>query len=207
MNGKANGPPKGEAWVWLTRELLASDAWRAMSGKARKAVDFLLLEHMSHGGRANGKLKAPHRQLRKFGIGTAFTGPAMLECEQLGLIDSHRGGGRVATVYTLTWLPLHDGTQASNRWREYVAEKQKSVPRTGDSTTSQTRYRPLKTVPHTRYRTVAKPTSERGYAYKKSSYQGGDNTTDLSVDKWHDGSAPAGLAALLDEASDWGGLQ
>jgi hypothetical protein len=30
-----------------------------------------------------------------------------------------RGGMRVATTYALTWLPLHDGTPASNRWRLY----------------------------------------------------------------------------------------
>ena len=26
--GKLMKPPQGEPWVWLTRELLASDAWR-----------------------------------------------------------------------------------------------------------------------------------------------------------------------------------
>jgi hypothetical protein len=31
----------------------------------------------------------------------------------------HRGGMRVATTYTLTWLPTHDGAPATNAWRAH----------------------------------------------------------------------------------------
>jgi hypothetical protein len=119
MMGKANRPPSGEPWVWLTRELLESDAWRSLGINARRLIDFLLLEHMRHGGKQNGKLKAPKHQLEAFGIGSHYVTDAIHEVEQLGLVDCHRGGMRVATTYTLTWLTFHDGTPASDRWRNF----------------------------------------------------------------------------------------
>lgn len=183
MSDKANGPPPGQPWIWLTRELLASDAWRSMTGKARKVIDFLLLEHMGHGGRANGKLKAPHRQLCSFGIGRAFTAPAILECERLGLIERHPGGARVATTYTLTWMPSHDGAPASNRWRDHASEKQKSVHQTVDRPTSQTVDRSPKSVHHPVDRKRRKPTSQTVYASKKSSYHDGEPSTEPSTDE------------------------
>ena len=45
---KRNHPPAGEPWVWLTRELLESDAWRGASINARRVVERLIIEHMQH---------------------------------------------------------------------------------------------------------------------------------------------------------------
>src|SRR5262249_25653100 len=39
-----------------------------------------------------------------------------------------RGGKRVATAYGLTWLPLHDGTAATNRWRAYRTPALRPIP-------------------------------------------------------------------------------
>ena len=114
-----NRPPAGRTFVWLTRELLASDAWRSLGINACRFVHFLMLEHMSKGGQHNGELKAPYRQLIEFGIGARHLADAIREAEDLGLVKCHRGGMRVATTYALTWLPLHDGTPATNRWRAY----------------------------------------------------------------------------------------
>jgi hypothetical protein len=126
MSGKMYGPPAGESWVWLTRELMQSDAWRSQGINCRRFVDFLLREHLAHGGKENGKLLAPDHQLRTLGIGAQYITKAIREAEDLGIVDCERGGMRVATKYTLTWLPLHDGTAASNRWRAY--RNQKLVP-------------------------------------------------------------------------------
>jgi hypothetical protein len=113
-----NRPPAGQAYIWLTRDLLASGAWRSLSINARRFVDFLTIEHMAKGGQHNGKLKAPYRQLGAFGIGDRHVANAIRETEALGLVDCHRVGMRGATTYALTWLPLADGTPASNRWRD-----------------------------------------------------------------------------------------
>jgi hypothetical protein len=119
---KAQGPPPGKPWVWFTRELLNSDAWRALGLNARRLIDFLLIEHMKRGGKANGKLVAPWRQLRKFGIGDHFIAAAIEQCEHVGLIDCRRGVGRRPTFFALTWLPRCDDAPPSNRWRTFQTE-------------------------------------------------------------------------------------
>jgi hypothetical protein len=107
---------KAQPFVMLTRELSASHAWRALSINARRFVDFLMLEHMRQGGRRNGRLLAPQRQLIAYGIHANFVGAAIDEVERLGLVDCRRGIGRRPSEYGLTWLPLVDGP-ASNSWR------------------------------------------------------------------------------------------
>src|SRR5690242_16864934 len=103
-------------FVPLTRDLLSGDAWRSLSINARRFIDFLLLEHMRKGGQENGNLKAPYRQLEEFGIGAQYVAGALLEAEEFGLVDCHRGGMRVATKYTLTWLPSVDNGIPTDRW-------------------------------------------------------------------------------------------
>jgi hypothetical protein len=128
MKDKANRPPAGEPWVRLTRELIRSDAWRSLSINTCRLISFLMLEHMNRAGRHNGKLKAPDRHLRVFGIGKRHVSKAIREAEELGLVECHRGGMRVASTYTLTWLPGHDGTAASNDWRTYRNPRLPALP-------------------------------------------------------------------------------
>ena len=97
----------------------SSDAWRSLGINSRRFVEFLLLEHMAKGGQQNGKLKAPDRQLREFGVDARYVAGAIREAEELGLVDCLRSGMRVATLYRLTWLEGHDGTPATNQWRTY----------------------------------------------------------------------------------------
>src|SRR5271166_386134 len=85
---------KAEAFVKLPRDLIDSDAWRALGINARRFLDFLMIEHMRHGGRANGKLLAPRRQIERFGIGSHFVSGAIEEAEHLGFVDCKRGVGR-----------------------------------------------------------------------------------------------------------------
>src|SRR5688572_19535116 len=61
---KTNTPkPPQEQFAKMSRDLLRSDAWRSLGINERRVIDFLLIEHMSKGGRENGRLKAPYRQL------------------------------------------------------------------------------------------------------------------------------------------------
>jgi len=111
---------KGEAFVKLPRDVLESASWRLLSINARRFLDFLMIEHMRHGGRRNGFLLAPYRQLYAFGIGAHFVNDAIEEVERAGLMDCKRGTGRRPNYYTLTWLPLADGAAPNNRWRSVV---------------------------------------------------------------------------------------
>lgn len=187
MSSKAQRPPVGEPWVWLTRELLSSDAWRSAGINARRLVDFLLIEHMGSAGKANGKLKAPHRQLVTFGIGPKYVADAIREAESIGLVECHRGGMRVATTFSLTWLPEHDGTPAADQWRAYrnaglapmSRPKSKNLPIKGEAAL------PIKgeadgaNLPIKRGADDPKNLPIKGEALYRSSYQGDDNTSEL----------------------------
>jgi hypothetical protein len=128
LEQSVNQLPTDQPWVWQSRDLRESDAWRSAGINERRFIDFLLLEHMKHGGRANGQLKAPHRQLEEFGIGARYITDAIEGAEERGLVDVSHRGQRVAATYALTWLPLHDGIPATNRWQTYHNPDLKPLP-------------------------------------------------------------------------------
>jgi hypothetical protein len=118
---------KDGAFVKLPRKLLESAAWRALGINARRFIDFLMLEHMRHGGKENGALLAPRQQLKLFGIGARYISAAIEEAEDLGFVDCRRGVGRRPSVYALTWLQMGDDSTPSNRWRAVVISQGKSL--------------------------------------------------------------------------------
>jgi hypothetical protein len=167
----------------MTRKLLASDAWRSARINTRRLVEFLLLEHMSNGGKENGRLKAPHRQLEAFGIAARLVAAAIRDAERLGLVACHRRGMKVASLYTITWLPHRDGSPATNRWQAYrnpaltalIASKIEKLPSDGradlpykmkvdrKNLSQEGKADDLKTLPH-----------QRRAPSRKGSYQGGN---------------------------------
>jgi hypothetical protein len=115
-NGKKSG--RTEPFVMLPRSLVASASWQSLGLPARRLIDFLMLEHMRHGGRNNGFLTAPRKQLAEAGIHHDAVSRAINEAIALGLIDCIRGTGRAPNRYALTWLPLANGVEPTNRWRQ-----------------------------------------------------------------------------------------
>lgn len=115
-----NHPPPGAAFVWHTRKMLESEAWRALPLNARRFIDFLQIEHMSHAGTENGNLLAPYTQLVSFGLPRSEVSLAIHDAATLGFVAVRHGarlGGRAgASRYALSWLPLADGTPAANGW-------------------------------------------------------------------------------------------
>ncbi len=132
MSSKMQGPPKGRPWVWVSLDLMDSEPWRSLTISARRLLDFLMIEHMQHGGKENGGLLAPRRQLEAFGISSHLVSEAIIEVETLGLVDVKRGVGRRPSTYALTWLPLGDGAEPSNRWRSVATAKEQSQTMTAD---------------------------------------------------------------------------
>jgi hypothetical protein len=106
-----------EPFIKLPLKLLTSRAWHALGPNAKRLIEFLMIEHLRHGGRRNGHLLAPRRQLEE-GISEHLVSGAIKEAEALGFVDCTRGVGRCPSVYTLTWLPLSDGSEPSNRYLE-----------------------------------------------------------------------------------------
>lgn len=91
-------PPEGQPWIWHQLDLLQSPAWRGRSINCIRLIEFLLIEHMGHGGMENGRLAAPYNHLVAFGITRRLIPGAISEAEERGLIDVDRGGRR-GTVY------------------------------------------------------------------------------------------------------------
>ena len=124
-------PPAGETWVWLTRELLCSDAYQALGINERRFVDFLLIEQCNHAGRENGNLKATYNQLTAFGLtgGRKNISETIKKVEATGLVKVTRVGMRHMSTYTLAFYPTADGEPATDDWRKFERSK---IQKSGD---------------------------------------------------------------------------
>jgi hypothetical protein len=125
LREKRNHPPPGEPWVWLTREILESEAWRSLSRAARLVIDRVILEHMAHAGTENGNLIVTYHDFEKFGIRRGSLKAAISDAVAHGLIivtekgRASVGPDRWPSKYALGWLPLRDGSAAFNRWKHW----------------------------------------------------------------------------------------
>jgi hypothetical protein len=122
---RLNRAPEGASWIWFTRELLESDAWRTALLHVRRVVDRVCIEHMAHAGTENGNLAVTWSDFEKAGVRHKSLKLAIAEACQRGLIivtvkgRASVGQDRWPARYALTWLPLKDGTPPSNRWKNY----------------------------------------------------------------------------------------
>lgn len=101
-----------EQFIMLPRSVLAR--MRTLDAPARRFLDLVMEEHLRHGGKANGYLVVPHRQIVAAGVTPRLVARCIRRAEASGLIRAHRGGMRVMTLFTLTWLPVVD-TEPSRR--------------------------------------------------------------------------------------------
>src|ERR1700710_124796 len=90
---RASRPPENVSWVWLTVELLESDAWRSLSINARRIIDRLVIEHLHHGGAENGRLRVSFRQFEDFGASRNSISEAISELENHRLLVVRRTEG------------------------------------------------------------------------------------------------------------------
>ena len=126
---KPNAPPPDQPWIWLTREMLESAAWRALSRPARGVIDRIVLEHLAHGGTQNGELTVTYDDFAAYGLSSRrMTAQAIRIAVALGFIDVTMkgrrsfGGARLPSQYGVTWLPRGDRTVASNRWSQIATD-------------------------------------------------------------------------------------
>jgi hypothetical protein len=141
--GAASGP-----FVMHTREMIASPAWRVLSLSARRLLDRIEIEMMSHGGpRSNARLPVTHNDFIKYGVRRNSIAPALREVVALGFVEitvQGRGGNaafRKASQFRLTYHAFKedpDGEvlyEPTNEWRRFktieeaeaVAAKTKSA--------------------------------------------------------------------------------
>jgi hypothetical protein len=125
LRTKRNRPPQGEPFIWLTRELLESQAWRTMPIQTRRFVDRVLLEHMAHAGTENGRLIVTADQCVAWGIPRNAVTEAQRDAKRRGLVYLGEQGiwaprrGRRPNRFGLGWLPGYDGSPAPNNWKAW----------------------------------------------------------------------------------------
>jgi hypothetical protein len=135
LREKRNRPPEGEPWVWMTRSLLESDAWRTAPPNTRLFVDFLMIEHSLNGGCLNGKLVATFEQLERFGIRRMSIKDAQKDAIRRGLVyrtekgSASAGVGRRPHRFGIGWFAGYDGSAPPNRWKAYRAAPVLPKPR------------------------------------------------------------------------------
>lgn len=125
------GAPAGP-FVMHTREMFMSPAWRVLSLSARRLLDRIEIEMMSHGGpRWNGRLPVTYGDFIKHGVRRNSIAPALREVVALGFVeitDQGRGGNaayRKASKFRLTHHPFKedpDGEvlyEPTNEWRRF----------------------------------------------------------------------------------------
>lgn len=106
-------PPLEVPFIHLPMSLMLSRGFRALGAPARHVLDFIMVEHMRHGGTENGRLLATHLQLEKWGVSGRDISPALEMLDAFGLIKRIRAGKRLggkdgATLYALTWCQIDD---------------------------------------------------------------------------------------------------
>lgn len=122
-------PPEGAPWTWLTKEVLSSSLWAALSISSRRVLDALMVELMSNAGRENGNLAVTYLQLEAFGVTKADIRKALLELQICCFVRlTHQGlrvaGGGDPSRYALTWFDTHirtpNAAMRTDAWRDVL---------------------------------------------------------------------------------------
>ena len=125
LREKRNRPPEGEPFVWFTREMSESDALRTAPARTIHFVLRLMVEHMDHAGKENGRLICTWDQCVAWGIPRKHVKAAQADAIRRGLVyqtekgTASKGAGRRPSKFGLGWLPAHDGAPAANLWKRY----------------------------------------------------------------------------------------
>lgn len=123
-----------EQFIPIVRSLLESNALAVLNGVARRCLDRLLLEHLDHAGKENGRLKVTYGDFEAFGIRRASIAAALRELVAAGLIEvvqKGRGGNREYRkphIFRITFLPTPEA-EPTDEWRRF----ERVMPRDIDS--------------------------------------------------------------------------
>lgn len=133
--GLDGGPPEGMPWIWLPNDMLNCPSFAALSITARRILDLLIIEYLSHAGTENGNIAATYRQLEAYGVSKADIRKGLAELELCGFIQKTFQGLRIAnggdpSRYALTWLPTMRTSPAAkvatDDWRETMVGLRKA---------------------------------------------------------------------------------
>jgi hypothetical protein len=131
---------------------------RGLSPTARRILDTLELEHCSHGGRDNGRLRYTYTQFEAAGIHRNSINPGLCELEDAGIVKAKRGKRayadmRFPSIYTLTHLPTCQGEQwidPTNDWKRKASTESDTGASTESATTNHRK--PVRNPPPQRHK-------------------------------------------------------
>lgn len=111
--------------------MLQSSAWRALSINARRFLDFLELDHLSHGGAENGHLRATYDQLKTYGLTRSEIFSAIEETIALGFVRRMQVHlPRVPMEYRLTYYGfISQNSMAESPTNEWESLDDRGVAR------------------------------------------------------------------------------
>jgi hypothetical protein len=114
---KTSEPP----YIKLRREMLEAPAWRALTPAAKCVIERLIIEHIRHAGKDNGRLICTYDDLEQYGVRRMSIAPAIRLAVQLGFIRVTQIGWRSAgyrrpAQYRLTFLPT-DNAGPTDEWK------------------------------------------------------------------------------------------
>lgn len=126
---KMLGPPEGQAWFWLTEEIITCLAFRELSRAAFLCLFRLITEHMAHAGRQNRFLAVTYSDFKAFGVRESSIPDALRELERAGFVMMTVQGGlsygcaKRPSRFRLTWLPTAEGIAPTNDWKRFRKRK------------------------------------------------------------------------------------
>ena len=141
--GAAAGP-----FVMHTREMFISAAWRVLSLSARRLLDRIEIEMMSHGGpRSNGRFQVTYGDFTKYGVRRNSIASTLREAVALGFVEITQQGRagnaayRKANQFRLTYHKFRENPdgeflyEPTNECRRFPLEgdlrPRAFVPRSG----------------------------------------------------------------------------
>lgn len=86
--------PEGDQWFWLSKTMVESPAWQAMTDRALKMFLRICIEHMHHAGTENGRLKVTFDDFVKAGVRRQDIRATEAELIALGFIEKTYPGRR-----------------------------------------------------------------------------------------------------------------
>lgn len=122
------------AFVAHSLEMRRSPAWRALSDEGRRVLARLEVEHMEHGGGANGALACTYADFTSDGMRRTSIPAAIRECVALGFLEVTQAGRpaisdfRRPSLYRLTYLNGRDRSpEPTHEWRSIGTDEAASA--------------------------------------------------------------------------------
>ena len=106
------------------RAMLESPPYRVLSGTGHRILARVEIEHLSHGGRENGRLPVTFQNFVEFGIDRHSIAPGIRECVALRFLEVTREGKggnaefRRPNMFRLTYVHTDQPpAEATNEWK------------------------------------------------------------------------------------------